>query len=106
MVKSQAKCKVRHAKHHYDYSVQGEVNLKLNKCPLIEGQGENVQISLTKVFSSKHIEELQEGPIFERKTKTSKVKYLHEKLKVTKTSKTKWVEVGRVRELYPHPIVD
>ena len=39
---SQAKNKARHAKHRYDYSVQGEVNLKLNNSSLIEGQGENV----------------------------------------------------------------
>jgi len=34
LVKSRAKCKARHAKHHYGDSVQGEVNLKLNKFPL------------------------------------------------------------------------
>ena len=56
LVKSQAKCEARHAKHHYDYSVQGELKLKLNKSPLTEGRGENVHISLRKNFSSKHLE--------------------------------------------------
>lgn len=78
------------------------MNLKLNKSTLIEDRGENVKISLIEFFSSKHIEELQQGPIFDRKTKSSKMKYLHEELKVTKTNKCKWIEVRRVRELYPH----
>lgn len=42
LVKVWAKCKARHAKHRNGDNVQGEVNLKLKKFPLIEGRGENV----------------------------------------------------------------
>ena len=68
LVKIQAKNKDRHAKNRYDYIVHGEVNLKLNKSSLNEDIRENVQISLTKLFSSKHLEELHQGPILYRET--------------------------------------
>ena len=53
-----AKCKARHAKHRNDENVQGEVNLKLHKFPLIEYRGGNVHIPSKEVFCSAYSRKL------------------------------------------------
>jgi hypothetical protein len=52
---------------------------------------------------------LQQDTILDRKIRTSKqenVEYLRVGIKGTNPSKAKWIEVGRVRELYPHLQMD
>jgi hypothetical protein len=48
---------------------------------------------------------MHEDTILERRMRTSKrgnVEYLQVCLKGTKPRKSKWIEVGKLRELYPH----
>ena len=49
--------------------------------------------------------ELKEDIILDKKVRTSKrgnVEYLRVELKGMNPSKERWMEMGRVRELYPH----
>jgi hypothetical protein len=84
-------------------------NLKLYEPPLIDDQGEHVQIPSIDDFSPEYLTELQEDTILDRRMRTSKrgnVEYLRVGLKGTNPSKAKWIKVGRVRELYPHLRID
>ena len=87
------------------YSVVNVENLRLYEPPLIDDQGSDVQIPSIEYFSPEFLDELKEDTILDRRTRASKrgsVDYLRVGLKGTKTSKAKWMEVGKVRELYPH----
>ena len=56
-------------------------------------------------FSPKYLDELQQDLILDRRTKTSKrgnVEYLRVGLKEEKPSQAKWLQIEKVRELYPH----
>ena len=91
------------------YVVAKVENLRLSEHPLIDDQGEHVQIPSIEDFSPKFLEELQQDTILDKRTRTSKrgnVEYLHVGLKGTNPSKAKWIKIGRVRELYPHLFVD
>jgi hypothetical protein len=98
--KSQAKYKTRHEKHRVDHSFQvgDEVCLYISK-ERLKGEG-------------KKLKPIRYGPfkiILDRRMRTSKrgnVEYLQVGLKGTNPSKAKWIEVGRVRELYPHLHID
>jgi hypothetical protein len=84
-------------------------NLKLYEPPLIDDHGEHVQIPSIDDFSPEYLTELHEDTILDRRMRTSKrgnVEYLRVGLKGTNPSKAKWIEVGRVRELYPHLHID
>jgi hypothetical protein len=91
------------------YAVANVENLKLYEPPLIDDQGEHVHIPSIDDFSLEYLTELQEDAILNRRMRTSKrgnVEYLRVGLKGTNPSKAKWIEVGRVRELYPHLDID
>jgi hypothetical protein len=91
------------------YAVVNVENLKLYEPPLIDDQGEHVQIPSIDDFSPEYLTELQEDTILDRRMRTSKrgnVEYLRVGLKGTNPSKAKWIEVGRARELYPHLHID
>jgi hypothetical protein len=91
------------------YAVVNVENLRLYEPPLIDDQGEHVQIPSIDDFSPEYLSELHEDTILDRKIRTSKrgnVEYLCVGLKGTNPSKAKWIEVGRVRELYPHLQID
>jgi hypothetical protein len=91
------------------YAVVNVENLKLYEPPLIDDQGENVQIPSIDEFSPEYLTKLQEDTILDRRMRTSKrgnVEYLRVGLKGTNPSKAKWIEVVRVRELYPHLHID
>ena len=54
---------------------------------------------------SKYINELQEDIVLDRKVRTTRrgdVEYLKVGLKGSKPSSGKWIEIGQVRQLYPH----
>ena len=73
--------------------------------PLIDDQGSDVQVSSIEDFSPEFLDELEEDTIFDRRTCTYKwgsVNYLLVGLKGNKPSKERWMEVEKVRELYPH----
>jgi hypothetical protein len=87
------------------YAVVNVENLKLYEPLLIDDHGEHVRIPSIDDFSLEYLTELHEDTILERRMRTSKrgnVEYLQVGIKVTNPSKAKWIEVGRVRELYPH----
>jgi len=76
--------------------------------PLIENQGENVQVPFIKDFSPKYLDELQQNTILDRRKRSSKqgsVDYLIVGLKGNNPSKEKCIEIGKVREFYS-PLLD
>ena len=91
------------------YAVVNVENSRLYESYLIDDKGEDVQIPSKDDFSKKYISELHEDTILDINIRTSKrgnVEYLSVGLKGTNPSKDKWIEVGRVRELYPHLHID
>jgi hypothetical protein len=91
------------------YAVVNVENLKLYERPLIDDQGEHIQIPSIDDFSPEYLTKLHDDTILDRRMRTSKrgnVEYLRVGLKGTNPSKAKWIEVGRVRELYPHLQID
>jgi hypothetical protein len=91
------------------YAVVNVENLKLYEPPLIYDQGEHVQIPSIDDFSPEYLTELHEDTILDRRMRTSKrgnVEYLRFGLKGTNPSKVKWIDDGKVRELYPHLQID
>ena len=86
------------------YSVVNVENLRLYERPLIDDQGNDVQFISVEYFSPEFLDEPKGDAILDRSTRTSKrgsVNYLRVGLKGSKPSKEKWIEVGKVRELYP-----
>ena len=86
-------------------SVVNVKNLRLFEPPLIDDQGEHVQLPSIDDFSLEYLDELQQDLIFDKRTRTSKrgdVKYLRVGLKGQKPSQAKWLQIEKVRELYPH----
>jgi hypothetical protein len=91
------------------YAVVNVENLKLYEPPLIDDQGEHVQIPSIDDFSPEYLIELHEDTILDRIMRTSKrgnVEYLRGGLKGTNPRKSKWIEVGKVREIYPDLQID
>ena len=87
------------------YSVVNVEKLRLYEPPLIDDQGSDVKLPSIEYFSPKFLDELKEDTILDRRTRASmrgSVDYLRVGLKGTKPSKAKWMEIGKVRDLYPH----
>ena len=87
------------------YSVVNVENLHLYEPPLIDDQGIDFQLPSIEYFSPEFLDELKEDTILDRRTRASKrgsVDYLRVGLKGSKPSNSKWMEAGKVRELYPH----
>ena len=87
------------------YSVVNVENLRLYEPPLIDDQGSDVQLLSIEDFLPEFLDEVKEDTILDKRTRASKrgsVDYLRVGLKGTKPSKEKWMEIGKVRELYPH----
>ena len=73
--------------------------------PLIVDHESDIQLPSIDDFSPEFLDELKEDAILDRRTRTSrrgKVDYVRVGLKGSKPSKSKWMEVENVRELYPH----
>jgi hypothetical protein len=91
------------------YVVFNVDNSRLYDPPLIYDQGEHVQILSIDDFSPEYLSESQRDTILDRKRRISKrgnMEYLCVGLKGTNPRKDKWIEVGRLRELYPYLQVD
>ena len=89
------------------YSVVYVEKLRLYKPILIDDQVSDVQLPSIEYFSPEFLDELKEDIILDKRTRASKrgsVDYLQVGLKGSKPSKEKWMEVGKVREMYPHPL--
>lgn len=87
------------------YSVVNVENLRLYEPPLIVDHESVVQLPSIEDFSPKFLDELKEDTILDRRTCTSRrgnVDYVRVGFKCSKLNKAKWMEVDRVRELYPH----
>ena len=72
---------------------------------MIDDQGEHVQLPSIDDFSPQYINEIQQDLILDRRIRTSRrgnVEYLRVGLKGQNPSKQKWLEIGKVREMYPH----
>jgi hypothetical protein len=91
------------------YSVVNVENLKRFEPPMIMDQDEEVSIPSVDEFSPEYLDELKEDIILDRRMRTSHmgdVYYLQVGLKRTHPSKAKWIEKGKVRELFPHLSID
>ena len=87
------------------YSVVNVEKLRLYEPPFIDDQGSDVQLPSIEDFSPEFLDELKEDTIIDRRTRASKrgsFDYLRVGLKGTKPRKEKWMEVGKVRDFYPH----
>ena len=91
------------------YSVVNVENLKLYEPPMIIDEDGSIQVLAVDDFSPEYLDELQEDVILDRRIRTSQrgdVEYLRGGIKGVKPSKSKWMEIRRVRELYPHLSVE
>ena len=87
------------------HSVVNVENLCFYEPPLVDDQESDVQLPSIEYFSPEFLDELKEDTILDKRTRASKrgsVDYLRVGLKGTKPSKAKWMEVGKLREFYPH----
>jgi hypothetical protein len=87
------------------YLVVNVGKLRLYEPPMIEDQGESVQIPSIDVFSLEYMNELQDDTILDKRVYTShrgSVEYLRVGLKEKNPSQAKWMETGKVRVQYPH----
>ena len=91
------------------YPVVSVKNLNLYEPPMIMDEDESIQVPTVDYFTSKYLDKLHEDVIFNRRIRTSQrgdVEYLRVGPKGVKPSKAKWMEIRRVRELYPHLVVE
>ena len=87
------------------YYVVNVDNLRLFEPPLIDDQGDHVHLPSIDDFFPEYLDELQQDLILDKRIRTSRrwnVEYLTVGLKGQNPSKEKWLEIGKVRELYPH----
>jgi len=87
------------------YFVVNVENLRLYEPPLVVDHESDIQLSSIDYFSPEFLDALKEDAILDRRTCTLRrgnVDYVRVGLKGNKPSKAKWMEVEKVRELYPH----
>ena len=91
------------------YSVINVENLKLYEPPMIIDEEINMHIPSVDDMVPEYMNELQDDVILDRNVRNSRrrnVEYLRVGFKGMHPSKARWVEIGRVRELYPHLIAE
>ena len=74
---------------------------------MIEDPAEKSQLPFIDDLLPKYLNELQEDTVLDRKVRTTHrgdVEYLRIRLKGSKPSIARWIEIGQVRKLYPHLI--
>ena len=82
-------------------------NMKLYEPPMIIDLEEDTKIPIVDDFAPEYMNELQEDTILDRNILSSRcgdVEYIRVGLKGIDPSKARWMEIKRVRELYPHLI--
>ena len=87
------------------YSVVNANCLRLFEPSMIEDPEEKSQLPFIDDLLSESLNELQEDIVLDRKVRTTRrgdVEYLRIGLKGSKSSSAKWIEIGRVRQQYPH----
>ena len=91
------------------YSVVNVENLKLYEPPMIMDEETSIQIPSVDDMPPEYMKELQDDVILDRNVRTSRrgnAKYLRVGLKGMHPSKARWMEIGKVREIYPHLLVE
>jgi len=91
------------------YAIVNVDNFRFYEPPLIDDQAEHVHIPSIDDFFPECLSELHEDTIIDRRMRTSKqenVKYLRVGIKGKNSRKAKWIEVEKVREMYPHLHID
>ena len=91
------------------YSIVNVENLKLYEPPMIMDEDTNIQIPSVDDMAHEYMKELQDDVILDRNIRDSRrgnVEYLHVGLKGIHPSKVRWMEIGKVRELYPHLLAE
>ena len=74
---------------------------------LIKDPEEQIQLPSIKDLLPEYLNELQEDTILDMKVRTMRrgdVEYLRVGLKGSNPSKARWIEIGQVKEQYPHLI--
>ena len=87
------------------YLVINVENLKLYEPPMIMDEEINIQIPSIDDLAPEYMRELQDDVILDRNVRTSgrgNAEYLRVGMKGMHPSKARWMEIGKVRELYPH----
>ncbi len=87
------------------YSVVNEDCLRLFEPSLIEDPKEQSQLPSIDDLLPEYLNELKEDTVLDRKVRTTcrgDVEYLRVGHKGSKPSSAKWIEIGQVRQLYPH----
>ena len=79
--------------------------LRLFEPSMIEDPEEQSQLPSIHELLPEYLNELQEDIVLDRKvrrTHTGNVEYLRIGLKGSKSSSAKWIEIGQVRQQFPH----
>ena len=87
------------------YSIVNADCLRLFEPSLIEDPEEQSQLLSIDDLLPEYLNELQEDTVLNRKVRTTRrgdVEYLRIGLKGSKQSSAKSIEIGQVRQLYPH----
>ena len=87
------------------YSVVNVDCLRLFEPSMIEDLEEKIQLPSIDDLLPEYLNELQEDTVLDRKVRTTcrgDVEYIKIGLKGSKPSSEKWIEIGQVRQLYPH----
>ena len=87
------------------YSVVNADCLRLFEPSMIEDPEEQRQLTSVDDLLPEYLSELQEDTMLDRKVRTmcsGKVEYLRIGLKGSKPSSAKWIEIGQVRQQFPH----
>ncbi|XP_059068929.1 uncharacterized protein LOC131859332 [Cryptomeria japonica] len=87
------------------YSVVNVENLKLYEPPMIFDEEANIQVPSVDDLAPEYMSELPEDVILDRNVRSSKrgaIEYFKVGHKGMHLGKAQWMEVERVRELYPH----
>ena len=87
------------------YSVVNANYLRLFEPSLIKDPEEQSQKPSIDDLLHEYFNELHEDTVIDRKVRTKcrgDVEYLRVRLNGSKLSSAKWIEIGQVRQLYPH----
>ncbi|XP_057873122.2 uncharacterized protein LOC131079237 [Cryptomeria japonica] len=87
------------------YSIVNVENLKLYEPPMIFDEEANIQVPLVDDLAPEYMSELPEDVILDRNVRSSKrgaTEYFKVGRKGMHPGKERWMEIGKVRELYPH----
>ena len=87
------------------YSVVNTDCLRLFEPSMIEDPEEQIQLPSVDDLLSEYLNELPEDTMLDKKVRTTRsgqVEYLRIGLKGSKLSNAKWIEIGKVRQQFPH----